>query len=71
MTFDLDLAIRCQRALDNAASARLRPLPEVAADFGHSPAILDRVAYETAKVLVAICKRRKALSDLPNKESAS
>lgn len=58
--FDMALALRCQRALDNAASSRLRPLPAVAADFGHSPVILDRVAYENAMVLVAICKRRNA-----------
>ena len=56
---ELDIAFRCQRALDIAASQRLRPLPAVAADFGHSPTILDRLASEHSAVLVAICKRMK------------
>lgn len=62
MTFDMDLALRCQQALDRAASERRARLliapPETVKMFGHSPAPLDEA--EHAAFLVAICKRRTA-----------
>jgi hypothetical protein len=38
----------------NLRTFRLSPLPEVSREFGHSPAILDRVAAEHSAEMVRV-----------------